>query len=235
MLRSDRDVKPANILIESGTERVVLANFGLVRNGGKGSRITTVGTLLGTVDYSSSEQARGAAVDPRTDLYSVGVLLYRLLPGQLPFAADTPEAVIYRHVHEAARPARELAPEVPGPVEAMVARLLQKDPADRYQTAAEVLDAIQAYRRGLAGAVAARQPESAKARPAKTTRWRRLHAAAVVSGLFAAALIALAVPTSPRRDADKRMSGRKQWRWPREIRRTARARETHPEANLKRP
>jgi serine/threonine protein kinase len=199
-----RDVKPGNILIESGTERVVLVDFGLVRTVGEGSRITAAGTVLGTVDYIAPEQARGASVDHRADLYSVGVLLYRLLAGNLPFAADNPSAVIYRHIHETAPPLCEVASNVPAEVGEIVARLLAKDPADRYQTAAEALDAIRACRHQQTVAPPVTQAEPAKALLPRKQRSRQFRVAAIVASLVAVALlIAMAVaPQLLSRDGD---------------------------------
>jgi len=141
-----RDIKPGNILIEEDTGHVVLVDFGLVRTLGDGSTVTAAGTVVGTVDYLAPEQARGEPVDIRADLYSVGVLLYRMLAGRLPFSAGVPAAVIYQHAHEPAPRLREVVPNLPAEVEAIVATLIEKDPACRYQTASEVIEAIRACR-----------------------------------------------------------------------------------------
>lgn len=144
-----RDIKPGNILIERDTHRVVLVDFGLVRVLDDISRITSAGTVLGTVDYISPEQARGEKVDARADLYSIGILMYQLLSGELPFSAETPTGMMYQHTHSRARPLSELAPEVPLELEAVVRRLMAKEPGDRYQTAAEALEALRTLQRSI--------------------------------------------------------------------------------------
>jgi hypothetical protein len=160
--------------------------------------------VLGTVDYIAPEQARGASVDHRADLYSVGVLLYRLLAGHLPFAADHPSAAIYRHIHETAPPLCEVAANVPEEVGDIVTRLLAKDPADRYQTAAEALDAIRACRHQQTVAPPVTQAEPAKALLPRRQRSRQFRVASFVAGLVAVALL-IAVAVAPQlfsRDGD---------------------------------
>lgn len=101
---------------------------------------------MGTVDYISPEQGRGQSVDARSDLYSIGVLLYRLLSGRLPFVADSPTAMIFQHVYETPPPLKEAAPEVPAVIAAIVEKLMAKDPSDRYGSASEILLDLRAYR-----------------------------------------------------------------------------------------
>ena len=96
-----RDIKPGNILLEHGAPgtlgrgRAVLVDFGLVRNIGRNTQMTATGVVIGTVDYIAPEQARGQKVNGRTDIYSLGVLMYQLLSGRLPFSADTPTAMLF--------------------------------------------------------------------------------------------------------------------------------------------
>jgi len=160
-----RDVKPANVLIEEETGRVVLVDFGLVRMLGKSTRMTATGTIMGTADYIAPEQARGQAIDGRTDLYSLGVVFYQLLAGRLPFQADTPTAMIFQHAYEAPFELAEAAPGTPQPVLDLVARLLEKKPEDRYPDCQAVLDDIGAFREGRPLAQIAPQP----ADPARQT------------------------------------------------------------------
>ncbi|HEY3968800.1 MAG TPA: protein kinase [Planctomycetaceae bacterium] len=144
-----RDIKPGNILLDSRSGRALLADFGLVKSldssvAGK----TATGIVMGTADYISPEQGRGRAVDHRSDLYSVGVLLYRMLSGRLPFTADSPTALIFQHVYEPPPDLQSVVPDVPAALAQMVARLLAKSPADRHQTAEGVLADLRVIRAG---------------------------------------------------------------------------------------
>ncbi len=142
-----RDIKPGNILLDARLRRALLADFGLVKSleasvaGG-----TATGVVMGTVDYISPEQGRGQAVDGRSDLYSLGVLLYHLLSGRLPFNADNPTALIFQHVYETPPALSQIAPEIPSALTAIIERLLAKSPADRHQTAADLLADLRAFR-----------------------------------------------------------------------------------------
>jgi serine/threonine-protein kinase len=132
-----RDVKPANVLLENGIERVKLADFGLAR-AAEDARLTQTGCLAGTPLYMSPEQADGGSVDARSDLFSLGSVLYEMCAGYPPFRGPTRTAVL-RAVSEARpRPVREANPEVPDRLAAVIAKLLTRDPAERYQTADEV-------------------------------------------------------------------------------------------------
>ena len=143
-----RDVKPGNILIERETGRAMLVDFGLVRRLGENAGMTATGVVMGTVDYIAPEQARGRKVDARADIYSLGVLFYQLLAGRLPFVADSPTAMIFQHAYEAPFPLEQAAPGVPPPVIQIVARMMAKDPLDRYPDCGAVLADIVAYRKG---------------------------------------------------------------------------------------
>jgi serine/threonine protein kinase len=132
-----RDVKPANILLENGVERVKITDFGLARAVNDAS-VTRTGELAGTPQYMSPEQAQGEPVDHRTDLFSLGSVLYTMCTGRAPFRGDNPIAVIRRVVDDTPRTIREINDEIPEWLCAIIVKLLQKNPADRYQTAAEV-------------------------------------------------------------------------------------------------
>jgi WD40 repeat protein len=136
-----RDVKPGNILLENGVERVKLTDFGLARTVDDAS-LTQSGIIAGTPAYMSPEQADGARVDHRSDLFSLGSVLYTLCTGHAPFRANTTMAVLKRICDDVPRPVREVNPEIPEWLEAVIARLHAKDPADRFQTAAEVADLL---------------------------------------------------------------------------------------------
>lgn len=143
-----RDIKPGNILLADGGRRALLADFGLVKSISQENRMTATGIVMGTVDYISPEQGRGKPVDGRSDLYSIGVLFYQLLAGKLPFAADTPTAMIFQHAYEPPPPLREAVPHVPPLLARIIHRLLAKSASDRYQSGEELLTDLAAFRAG---------------------------------------------------------------------------------------
>ena len=137
-----RDVKPQNVLLdESGTAKVT--DFGIARSLDPGQELTQTGTLLGTSDYIAPEQASGQPVDARTDQYSLGVLLYELLTGEVPFPADSFMAVAMRHLRDPVPSVRERRRDVPDRVDKIVARAMAKRPADRFPSAEAMMGAIE--------------------------------------------------------------------------------------------
>jgi TolB-like protein len=131
-----RDIKPENILLTGG--HALVADFGIARalSDTSGEQLTSTGMSIGTAAYMSPEQAAGEKdVDARSDIYSLGTVLYEMLTGQVPFAASTPQAMIARRFTETARPSRELRDAVPPTVEAAIAKALARTPADRFETA----------------------------------------------------------------------------------------------------
>jgi len=142
-----RDVKPANILL-SPEGRALLSDFGIVRlvekGDASGATLTHLGTFVGSPEYAAPEMVTGAAVDLRVDLYALGVVLFQLLTGQLPFSGATPMALLMMQTQQPPPAPRSLNPEIPPAVEAVVLKLLAKRPEDRYQTAAEVVAALRA-------------------------------------------------------------------------------------------
>jgi serine/threonine protein kinase len=140
-----RDIKPGNILIDREQQRAMLADFGLAKaaDAAAGDR-TATGVILGTMDYISPEQGRGRAVDARSDLYSVGVLIFQLLSGRLPFEAESATAMIFQHVYEPPPDLCEAVPGTPARLGRLVARLLAKDPDERWATADDVLRELRA-------------------------------------------------------------------------------------------
>ncbi|HEV3023120.1 MAG TPA: protein kinase, partial [Pirellulales bacterium] len=132
-----RDVKPANILLADGIERVKLTDFGLARAADDAS-LTRTGVIAGTPQYMSPEQARGELVDPRSDLFSLGSVLYAMSTGRPPFRAETSYGVLRRITDEEPRPIREINPDIPDWLCGVVRKLMSKHPDDRFQSAHEV-------------------------------------------------------------------------------------------------
>lgn len=145
-----RDIKPGNILIGSSGQLKV-ADFGIARALGSpaDANLTQAGAVMGTAAYFSPEQAQGGQPDPRSDLYSLGIVLYEMVAGQPPFLGESSLSVAYKQVHEQPQPLHELAPDVPRAFEAIVARLLAKDPNRRYPTAEAVRDDLRRFRDGV--------------------------------------------------------------------------------------
>lgn len=129
-----RDVKPANILLEQGVDRVMLTDFGLARAIDDAS-ITRTGLIAGTPQFMSPEQARGEALDPRSDLFSLGSALYAMATGRPPFRAETSYGILRRITDADPRPLREINPEIPDWLARIIVKLLAKAPAERYQSA----------------------------------------------------------------------------------------------------
>ncbi len=137
-----RDIKPGNILLERNVERVLLTDFGLARAADDAS-LTRSGVIAGTPQYMSPEQARGDQVDHRTDLFSLGTVLYTMLAGHSPFRAESAMSVLRRVCDETPRPLREINPHVPEWLEAIVTKLHAKQAANRFENANEVSTLLQ--------------------------------------------------------------------------------------------
>jgi eukaryotic-like serine/threonine-protein kinase len=144
-----RDVKPANIMINrAGAVKVM--DFGIARALGEGQNVTQTAAVIGTAQYLSPEQARGEAVDARSDVYAAGCVLFELLTGEPPFTGDTPVAVAYQHVREDPKSPSQVNPTIPAALDAVVLKALSKNPANRYQSAAEMRSDLVRVRSGQA-------------------------------------------------------------------------------------
>jgi eukaryotic-like serine/threonine-protein kinase len=142
-----RDVKPGNVLITADGQ-VKVTDFGIARaTGSLDDQVTQTGLVMGTATYFSPEQAQGLDVDGRSDIYSLGVVLYEMLVGRPPFIGDTPVAIAYQHVQETAPRPRSLNPDIPVALEAIVLQAIAKLPAERYQSADELRADLERFLR----------------------------------------------------------------------------------------
>jgi beta-lactam-binding protein with PASTA domain/tRNA A-37 threonylcarbamoyl transferase component Bud32 len=132
-----RDVKPANVMINNAGA-VKVMDFGIARALADGQGVTQTAAVVGTAQYLSPEQARGELVDARSDVYAAGCVLYELITGEPPFTGDSPVAVAYQHVREDPIPPSRQNPDVPAALDAVVLKAMSKNPANRYQSAAEM-------------------------------------------------------------------------------------------------
>jgi len=142
-----RDIKPGNIMI-TNKGGVKIMDFGLAKFITEGTELTQAGVVMGTVNYLSPEQGQGKKVDQRTDIYSLGVVMYELLTGEVPFKGENPSSVIYQHIHTPPPLPSRKKNTIPRSVEAIVMKCLQKDPDDRYFSARELIRDIEAVERG---------------------------------------------------------------------------------------
>jgi eukaryotic-like serine/threonine-protein kinase len=174
-----RDIKPQNVLLTDRGDAKV-ADFGIAR-AGSSVTISRTGSVMGTAGYMSPEQALGEPATPKSDLYSLGIVLFEALTGELPFTADNPIAVSMKHVNEPVRPPREIDPTIPEGMNALITRLMAKNPEDRYASAAELADDLWRISRGLeptAAPVAAAAPTRPQPAPvAASSPTRRAPAA----------------------------------------------------------
>jgi Tol biopolymer transport system component len=158
-----RDVKPQNVLIGAdGTAKVT--DFGIARAESLAT-MTATGVMMGTPHYMSPEQSRGERADARSDVYSLGCMVYQMLAGEVPFKGDTPLAVIRQQIDEQPRRLRELRSDLPRRLEAVVERSMAKDPGRRYQSVAEMAQALRAAVPGLAEPARAATAPKAPAPP----------------------------------------------------------------------
>ncbi len=168
-----RDIKPSNIWLEAPLGKAKILDFGLVKslNPLDEAKLTTSGAIIGSPAYMSPEQARGGKIDHRTDLFSVGSVLYRMVTGQLPFQGDNLMDLLMALGGKDPQPVLDLNPKVPGDLAALIHKMLSKKPEDRPQTAEEIAAALQrmADRRQFAASSSHAIPKSASIRDTAPT------------------------------------------------------------------
>jgi tRNA A-37 threonylcarbamoyl transferase component Bud32/tetratricopeptide (TPR) repeat protein len=142
-----RDLKPGNIMIDKDGDAKIM-DFGIARSL-SGIGITGAGVLIGTPEYMSPEQVEGKDVDQRSDLYSLGIILYEMVTGRLPFAGDTPLSVAHKHKYEAPKNPKLLNPNIPDDLSGLILKSLEKDKTQRYQSAADLRAELERIERGL--------------------------------------------------------------------------------------
>jgi serine/threonine protein kinase len=136
-----RDIKPSNILLDSSGE-AFLTDFGIARMMGE-SKFTTTGALIGTPTYMSPEQSMGSELSAASDIYSLGIVLYELLTGKVPFTADTPFGIIHKHINEPLLGVGALRPKLPDSVDQIIRKVLEKEPQNRFQDALALYHALE--------------------------------------------------------------------------------------------
>ena len=138
-----RDVKPSNVLIDE-TGNCLLTDFGLAKIMEGSIHLTTSGAIMGTPAYMSPEQGLGHKIDKRSDIYALGVILYEMAVGRVPYSAETPMAVVIKHINDPLPPPRSVKPELPEALERVTLKALTKNPEDRFASAGEMVRALQA-------------------------------------------------------------------------------------------
>jgi len=183
-----RDVKPSNVLIavSAGKEHCYLGDFGLTKRTGSLSGVSVAGNIVGTLEYVAPEQITGDPLDERSDVYSLGCVLYECLTGQAPFPRATDVALLWAHVHEEPTPPSKARPELPRELDTVLARALAKEPSRRYRSAGELIAATRS---------ALRLVETAP--PVKVPSRRLLAGAAALALLVATAVLAFVLTREP--------------------------------------
>jgi len=201
-----RDIKPHNTVV-GRDGRLKVTDFGIARSGT--SQMTEAGSIVGTAQYLSPEQARGAPVDARSDLYSLGIVLYEMLTGKVPFSGDTPVEIAMKHLSQVPKPPSELRADVPHDLDAVVMRAIAKDPEQRYSSAEEMEADLARVARGVA---VSRETEDAMTQVLAGAG--TASAATMVTRPRAVAPVPPAYrPPGPYYDYDEPSRGRSIWPW----------------------
>jgi len=188
-----RDIKPGNVLLEPDGKTAKVSDFGLASIMGEATRITTAGTTLGTPRYMSPEQGTGGPIDARTDVYSLGVLLYEMLTGQVPFIADSAAAIVHKIIYDEAPDVTSLRPDAPEYIARVIATALAKKPEDRFQSVRDMMDKL-----GIETGTTIIEKPQAQAKQSRWPRWARI--SATVAAALVAFLIVAALGSKNRRD-----------------------------------
>ncbi|HUU28217.1 MAG TPA: protein kinase [archaeon] len=145
-----RDLKPQNIMLETGSDRCVVMDFGIAI-GETSSAITQTGTFVGTPEYIAPEQARSSSIDQRTDIYSLGIIIYEMFTGKLPFGPGKPVAVALSQISDTPVAPRKLAPELPAELESIILKTMAKDPDQRFKDAGQLVAALDSLLEQVSG------------------------------------------------------------------------------------
>ena len=155
-----RDLKPENIMVEDRRgqrDYVKVLDFGIAKiqdPESTGQALTQAGMVCGTPEYMSPEQARGLVLDPRSDIYALGVVMYQLAVGELPFVSDTPIGIVTKHILEAPTPPRQRRPDIPAALDGIILKAMEKDPAARFSTVVELGEALERFLKATTTATA---------------------------------------------------------------------------------
>lgn len=161
-----RDIKPSNVLL-GDDGRLFLSDFGIAK-AGNSAGLTQWGTMIGTVEYMSPEQAQGLTLDHRSDLYSLGVVLYELLTGLVPFSGTNSYSILLAHLNRAPLPPSQLNPDLPAEIDQVVLQALAKDKSRRFQRAGELIEALREAAKGSGSVQVGLRPEAVALRRSMT-------------------------------------------------------------------
>ncbi len=178
-----RDVKPANVFVGKG-DHVTLTDFGIAKAASEAEQLTRTGVLMGTPEYMAPEQAEGRTIDHRTDLYALGIVLYQMLVGRVPFRGTTPHATLHAVIYEPPPAPRQMTPGISSPVEVVILKAISKQPSQRYQSGTELAGALIAALASQPELVPPPPLAAAPARRRSPALWIALAMAAVLGALL---------------------------------------------------